>query len=74
MDAKVGLKEAIKLVLDQDLMVYDGFVTLYWVSMGSEDDPNYIVCSDESLEQMEQFYEEFEGFDEAYECFLKHAG
>lgn len=74
MDAKVGLKESIKLVLDQGLMVYDGFVTLYWTSMGSEDDPNYIVCSDETLKEMDQFYEEFEEFDDAYECFLKHAG
>jgi len=64
------LKQAIKTILDHDLVVGDGFVSLYWASM----DPSgkYIVSSDESLANATKIYEEFDGFDDACDCFLEH--
>ena len=69
------VKDAIKTLLDANLMVTDGWVTLYWANgpMGyREGDPTpYVVRTDDEPTEV---YEEHEGMDEAIASFLTHAG
>ena len=64
--------EAIKIVLNEQLIVDDSINCLFWACgpMGvSEDDPTiYILCNSEDNDKD---YEEFECIDEAIEAFLK---
>lgn len=69
------VKEAVKTILEADLMVTDGWVTLYLANgpMGyREGDPTpYVVRMDDEPTEV---YEEHENVDDAIASFLVHAG
>jgi len=65
------LKDAIKLILDNELIVTNGITSLYWASM---DEGQFIITKDvgeEDNESNSDSDKEFYLYDDAFDSFIK---